>query len=103
MIGARLVHGEAVAIGLACAFRFSTRLGPLRRAGRGRGSKAICARSGLPTRIRDIPGWAGTADAILDAMAQDKKVKRGALTFILARASGRASSPGVEADGFALS
>ena len=38
--------------------------------------------------MQDIPAWQANADAILDAMFQDKKVERGALTFILARAIG---------------
>ncbi|MDP3068119.1 MAG: 3-dehydroquinate synthase, partial [Methylocystis sp.] len=45
---------------------------------------------GLPTRIRDIPDWRDDAQAILDAMYQDKKVERGALTFILLRGIGQA-------------
>jgi 3-dehydroquinate synthetase len=36
-----------------------------------------------------VPGGAGTAEQIVEAMAQDKKVKRGVLTFILARGIGR--------------
>ena len=93
--GSRLVHGEAVAIGLACAFRFSARLGLAdgQEAGRVEGHLRTV---GLPTRIRDIPGWDAGSDAILSAMAQDKKVKRGALTFILARGIGRSFvAPGI--------
>jgi 3-dehydroquinate synthetase len=44
---------------------------------------------GFRTRIADIPGWTGDASAILDAMFQDKKVQRGALTLILARGIGQ--------------
>ena len=86
--GTRLVHGEAVAIGLVCAFRFSVRLGlaPGQDASR---VESHLHGAGLPVRIRDIPDWDAGADAILDAMAQDKKVKRGALTFILARGIGQ--------------
>lgn len=85
--GERLVHGEAVAIGLVCAFRFSTQLGLAN------GQDAVrieqhLKQVGLPTRIQDILGWREDSDAILDAMAQDKKVKRGKLTFILARGIG---------------
>jgi 3-dehydroquinate synthetase len=54
---------------------------------------------GLPTRLGDVPGGPGTVDEILDAMAQDKKVKGGALTFILARGLGRSFvAPGVAVD-----
>ena len=83
----RLVHGEGVAIGMACAFRFSAKQGlcPPETAER---VEAHMRAVGLPTRIgRDLAG-AGDVEAILDAMAQDKKVKRGALTFILARGIG---------------
>jgi 3-dehydroquinate synthase len=96
--GARLVHGEAVAIGLACAFRFSATLGlaPGQDASR---VEAHLRGAGLPTRIAGIPGWDAGPDAILDAMAQDKKVKRGALTFILARGIGQSFiARGIEAD-----
>ena len=96
--GARLVHGEAVAIGLCNAFRFSQHLGQCS------GQDAMRIEShlkkvGLPTHIRDIPGWDADATAILDAMAQDKKVKRGKLTFILARGIGESFiAPDVSAE-----
>ena len=87
--GARLVHGEGVAVGLACAFRFSRDLG------HGSGQDAIRVENhlravGLPTRIAEIPGLETDPEAILDAMRQDKKVERGKLTFILARGIGQA-------------
>jgi 3-dehydroquinate synthase len=85
---ARLVHGEAVAIGISLAFRFSVRLGlcPGQDAGRVRGHIASV---GLPTGLAEIPGAPAPVDALVDAMAQDKKVKDGALTFILARGIGQ--------------
>ncbi|SFL39605.1 3-dehydroquinate synthase [Methylorubrum salsuginis] len=85
---ARLVHGEGVAIGLALAFRFSARLGlcPGQDAGRVANHLAL---AGLPTRLQQVPGGAGDPDALLDAMAQDKKVRDGRLTFILARGIGQ--------------
>ena len=43
---------------------------------------------GLPTRTGDIPGFETSADDILAAMRQDKKVERGRLTFILVRGIG---------------
>jgi 3-dehydroquinate synthase len=94
--GARLVHGEAVAIGLCCAFAFSAQL-RLCSAQDAARVAAHLRQVGLPTRLRDIPGWDAPPDAILDAMAQDKKVQRGALTFILARGIGQSFiAPGVE-------
>jgi len=85
--GARLVHGEGVAIGMACAFRFSRDLGLCS------GQDAVRVENhlktiGLPTRIADIPGLAPDPRDILAAMRQDKKVERGRLTFILARGIG---------------
>jgi shikimate kinase/3-dehydroquinate synthase len=85
--GARLVHGEGVAIGMACAFRFSRELGPCP------GQDSVRVEShlravGLPTRISQIPGLEARADDILAAMRQDKKVESGRLTFILARGIG---------------
>ena len=84
----RLVHGEAVAIGLALAFRFSVRLDlcPGQDAGR---VAAHLATAGLPTSLQQVAGGCGRPEDLLDAMAQDKKVKDGALTFILARGIGQ--------------
>ena len=84
----RLVHGEGVAIGLACAMRFSAKLG---HAGIGEAERVEnhLRDSGLPSTIRSISGWNAGPDEILGAMYQDKKVQRGALTFILARGIGR--------------
>jgi 3-dehydroquinate synthase len=80
----RLVHGEGVAIGMACAFRYSVSAGLCAAAAAARVEAHLRA-VGLPSRIRDIAGWNATAGDIVEAMSQDKKVKRGALTFILAR------------------
>jgi shikimate kinase / 3-dehydroquinate synthase len=84
---ARLVHGEGVAIGMVSAFRFSRDLGlcPGQDAGR---VEAHLKAVGLPTRVRDIPGFDAAAGDILAAMRQDKKAERGRLTFILARGIG---------------
>jgi 3-dehydroquinate synthase len=92
---ARLVHGEGVAIGIAQAFRFSARLG-LCPAGDAERVENHLRAVGLPTRLYDVPGGAGTVDALLGAMAHDKKVKAGALTFILARGIGQSFiAPGI--------
>ncbi len=87
--GARLVHGEAVAIGLAMAARFSRKLGLLPEAEADRIERHLRS-VGLPTRLTDVPGGAGDAASLIDAMRQDKKVARGTLTFILLEAIGRA-------------
>ena len=85
----KLLHGEAVALGIACAFEFSTRLGLLPTNDAGRVAHHLAA-VGLPTRIRDVPALRTDADALMDLIAQDKKVKRGKLTFILVRGIGQA-------------
>ncbi len=86
---ARLVHGEGVAIGLALALRFSQRLGLCGGQDTHRAERHLSS-LGLPTRITDIPGWNFDAETILNAMYQDKKVERGALTFVLLRSIGDA-------------
>jgi 3-dehydroquinate synthetase len=89
------VHGEGVGIGMALAFRFSARLGLCQEAD-ARRVEAHLMTVGLPTRLQQVPGGVGTIDALLDAMAQDKKVKGGALTFILARGIGQSFiAPGI--------
>ncbi len=91
----RLVHGEGVAIGLALAFRFSARLGLCPEADAARVAAHLHS-VGLPTQLAGVPGGPGPVDGLLDAMAQDKKVKGGALTFILARGIGKSFiAPGI--------
>ncbi len=85
----RLLHGEAVAAGTALAFGFSARLGLIPAAEAERAVHHL-AEVGLPTRPRDIPGALPSVDRLMDLIAQDKKVKRGRLTFILVRAIGAA-------------
>ncbi len=84
----RLVHGEGVAIGMAQAFRFSAAQGLCDPADAVRVEAHLKA-VGLPTRLADVPGDLPDADGLLALMAQDKKVSRGRLTFILARGIGR--------------
>jgi 3-dehydroquinate synthase len=44
---------------------------------------------GLPTRMADIEGELPATDILMKHIAQDKKVRRGALTFILTRGIGQ--------------
>jgi 3-dehydroquinate synthase len=83
----RLLHGEAVGIGMALAFAFSVRLG-LAPTGEEDRVRRHLAAVGLPTQISQIPGDLPGVEGLLELMAQDKKVKRGKLTLILARAIG---------------
>lgn len=85
----RLLHGEAIAIGMCQAFRFSAALGHCEGAAAGRVAAHFSA-VGLPTRIADIPGDKPDVETAMKLMAQDKKVRHGRLTFILARAIGDA-------------
>lgn len=86
----RLLHGEAVAIGMAQAFRFAARQGLVTGQDASR-VEAHLDDVGLPTRIDQIPGGkVPETDALLTLMAQDKKVTAGKLTFILVNAIGRA-------------
>ena len=85
----RLLHGEAVAAGMALAFGFSARLGVISAAEADRAIRHL-DQVGLPTRPADIPGGLPSVDRLMDLIAQDKKVKRGMLTFILVRGIGSA-------------
>lgn len=84
----RLLHGEGVAIGMCLALQFSESLG-YAPAGTANRAEAHLKAVGLPTRVSDIPGG-GDADieTLVDIMGQDKKVRDGKLTFVLARAIG---------------
>jgi len=84
----RLLHGEAVALGMALVFAFSARRGLLPAPEAERVTRHL-ADVGLPTRIADVPGPVPSADRLMQLIGQDKKVRRGALTFILARAIGQ--------------
>ena len=89
----RLFHGEGVAVGMVLAAELSARLGMIAAADAARVARHLAA-VGLPTRMRDIAGFAqeglADADALMALMAQDKKVTRGRLTFILLQAIGQA-------------
>ncbi len=85
----RLLHGEGVAIGMVLAFGFSQRLGLCSGQDVTRVERHLQA-VGLPTRIADVPGDLPDTDGLMTLIAQDKKVSRGALTFILVRGIGAA-------------
>ena len=84
----RLLHGEAIGLGMALAFEFSARRGLIPEADADRAIRHLAA-VGLPTQIGDVPGEKPGLDTLMDLIAQDKKVKRGALTFILVRGIGQ--------------
>ena len=83
----KLYHGEAISIGMALAFAFSARRGLCAPADAERVVRHLAA-VGLPTRIADMSGDRPDAGHLIELIGQDKKVKRGRLTFILARRIG---------------
>jgi 3-dehydroquinate synthase len=85
----RLLHGEAVALGIVLAFEFSARKGLVGETDAARARSHLAA-VGLPTRLKDVPGGVPGIDTLMELIAQDKKVKRGKLTFILVRGIGQA-------------
>jgi len=85
----RLLHGEAIAIGMSLAFGFSARQQMIAPAEAERAKRHISA-AGLPTRMSEVQGGVPGLDALMGLIAQDKKVKRGRLTFVLVRAIGQA-------------
>ncbi|WP_108858807.1 3-dehydroquinate synthase [Ruegeria sp. Alg231-54] len=85
----RLLHGEGVAIGCALAFELSSRLGLCSQEEPSR-VRAHLRAMGMKTDLADIPGDLPGAGALVDLMAQDKKVIDGQLRFILARGIGQA-------------
>jgi 3-dehydroquinate synthase len=89
----RLLHGEGVAVGMVLAAELSAELGMIAPSDAARVGSHLAA-AGLPTKLQDIAGFAqegiGNADSLMALMAQDKKVKRGRLTFILLTALGQA-------------
>ncbi|NEJ70241.1 3-dehydroquinate synthase [Rhizobium phaseoli] len=84
----RLVHGEGVSIGMVLAHEFSARMN-LASPDDARRVERHLKEVGLPTRMADIPGELPPAETLMDAIAQDKKVKSGKLTFILTRGIGQ--------------
>lgn len=85
----RLLHGEAVSIGMAQAFRFSERTGLCAKGTAARVEKHLRSVN-LPTRLSDIPGELPGPAKLLEIMRQDKKAVSGKLTFILVRGIGEA-------------
>ena len=72
---------------MTLAFAFSARRGLLSPAEAERVERHLAA-VGLPIRVCSVPGGVPGADRLMELIAQDKKVKRGRLTFILARGIG---------------
>lgn len=85
----RLLHGEAVALGMVLAARYSARRGELSEADAERAAKAI-AGSGLPSEISEL-GMDCNGQRLVDHMLHDKKMESsGTLPFLLLRGLGEA-------------
>ncbi|MBS4074036.1 3-dehydroquinate synthase [Ameyamaea chiangmaiensis] len=84
----RLLHGEAVSIGLRLAFDLSVRLGVCPADDLKRISLHL-ERNGMPDRIAWLNQRLST-EALLDHMKRDKKMRDGQLSFVLARGIGAA-------------
>jgi len=80
----RLVHGEAIAVGMRAEAEAAVRLGLLSDAD-ARRQNALLSRLGLPV---DVP--AGSIDALFEAMRLDKKVRGGRIRCSLPEGIGRA-------------
>jgi len=87
--GARLLHGEGVAIGSVLAFTLSARLGLCAQEVPGRVAAHLAA-MGMKHSLADIEGDLPGAEALIALMAQDKKVVDGRMRFVLARGIGEA-------------
>lgn len=83
----RLFHGEAVATGMALAFRYSVRLGLCRQDDADRAADVL-HRAGLPVTLADA-GVTANGTTLVDYMLHDKKMSGGKLPFLLARGIGR--------------
>ncbi|MCH7936735.1 MAG: 3-dehydroquinate synthase [Proteobacteria bacterium] len=84
-----LHHGEAVAIGLGLAFDLSVRMGLCPGQDRDR-LKSHLAAVGLPVGLGGLADGGWSAAGLIDLMGRDKKVRSGAMTFVLLRGIGQA-------------
>ena len=87
--GPDLLHGEAVACGMALALRYSARKGLMSMDGASRADTVIRL-AGLATRIPDLNGGPYPSERLVEHMKQDKKARGTSVPLILARGIGRA-------------
>jgi 3-dehydroquinate synthase len=92
----RWLHGEAVGAGLLMAAALSRECGTIRPEEVER-LRGLLERAGLPTGARDV-----RADALLEHMKIDKKVKAGRVRLVLLRGVGAAYVTGDYPDGALL-
>jgi 3-dehydroquinate synthase len=84
----RLLHGEAVALGMVLAARYSARRGEISAADADRATRAIAA-AGLPASLPAL-GLSCDGAALVAHMRHDKKAEGTTLPFLLLRALGEA-------------
>ena len=87
--GDTLLHGEAVTIGMAQAFRYSALNLDCSEEDEARAIAAI-RHAGLPTRMGEIRNAPFDAERLLTHMGHDKKAEGGTLTFVLVHGIGDA-------------
>lgn len=83
-----LLHGEGVAVGLGLAFKLSARLGHCSQADADRVVAHVAA-CGMAAELGTL-NRRFSAATLIGHMRRDKKVRDGALTFVLARGVGQA-------------
>ena len=87
--GSDLLHGEAVAAGMALALRYSVRLGLMQGQDAERACRILSA-GGLETNLAYLAGGPYVAADLASAMMQDKKARGGQVPLILACGLGKA-------------
>jgi len=85
----RLLHGEAVGLGMVLAFDFAARMG-LVASEEARRVRHHLDAMGLPTRLSTIGLASIPADRLIAHMSKDKKVRDGRIALILPRRIGEA-------------
>ena len=85
----KLIHGEAVAIGMACALRLSV---IMQKFSKKEAKKCIglIRKFNLPTKLKEIKGIKLSTKQILEKFYLDKKVKDGKIRLILCNGIGSA-------------
>ena len=85
----KLIHGEAVAIGMTCAFKLSV---IMKLFSKKEAEKCIglISKFNLPTKLKEIKGIKFSAKQLLDKFYLDKKVKNGKIRLILCNGIGSA-------------
>jgi 3-dehydroquinate synthase len=86
--GERLLHGEAVALGMVLAARYSARIGLMADGDASALARAVEA-AGLPSAIAEL-GLDCGGTALVEHMLHDKKMDAGTLPFVLLRGIGEA-------------